>query len=351
MIEKMTRREFSRALDRRTFLKACAALGVGAAAGGTLQYFLKAGTVDAGGPGQSETRLAMGTYVTVTAVHDSRDQADEAIAAAFDEMDRLIGILSRHRPSTALSVLNATGRLSNPPPELVDVLKHAVHLQGVTGGAFDVTVGPIIDLLERAPGLRLPTENEIADALQRVGSDKLIVTTNSVRFRTRDMSVTLDGIAKGYVVDRMADVLASHDIASHLVNAGGDIRTSGKNKHGHPWTIAIEDPEKMRQYPDVIKLNTGAVATSGNYEVYYDDEKVFHHIVNPHSGQSPHDCTSATVRTDTAIEADALSTATFVLGPNAGVRFIDQLGDRQCLLVSSDGQIFRSRGWALANSV
>lgn len=352
-MKQLTRRELSRALDRRRFLKGCAALGIGAAAGGTLMRVLRAPAAGGDAPVASETRLAMGTYVTVTAAEVSRDQAETAIDAAFDEMERLIGILSRHRPSTALSVLNATGRLSTPPPELVDVLKRAVHLNGVTGGAFDVTVGPLIDLFERTVGKDPSTEpagGELAEALERVGSSQLIVTGRSVRFRARDMSVTLDGIAKGYVVDRMSEVMVSHGVANHLVNAGGDIRTRGSRAQGHRWTVAIEDPQKMRQYPDVIKMTNGAVATSGSYEVYYDDEKIFHHIVDPHTGQSPHQCVSATVRAASVIEADALSTATFVLGPPAGVRMIERLGERQCLVVDKDGQVLRSRGWDSANT-
>jgi thiamine biosynthesis lipoprotein len=159
------------------------------------------------------------------------------------------------------------------------------------------------------------------------------------------MGITLDGIAKGYIVDRAAEVLSKNGIKNYLVNAGGDIRTAGVRSDKKAWTIAIQDPKKKRQYPDIVHLGNGAIATSGNYEVYFDREKMFHHIVDPRTGRSPRLTTSVSVRARTAMDADALSTSVFVMTPDGGTRFIDSLSSCECLVIDKKGRMFRSSGW------
>jgi thiamine biosynthesis lipoprotein len=167
------------------------------------------------------------------------------------------------------------------------------------------------------------------------------------------MGITLDGIAKGYVVDAMSAILAAAGVENHLVNAGGDIRTSGKSVSGEPWRIAIEDPEKKKNYPEVIRMTDGAVATSGGYEVYYDQERVFHHVVDPRTGVSPQHSSSVTVRSASVTVADALSTAVFVAEPTVGLRMVESAGRAyrsQCLILGTDGGRYSSAGWHSAQT-
>ena len=159
------------------------------------------------------------------------------------------------------------------------------------------------------------------------------------------MGITLDGIAKGYIVDRAGEVLAAKGIVNHLINAGGDILTNGVAAKGKPWTVAIQDPAKHKQYPDVIQLASGAIATSGNYEVFYDKEKVFHHIVDGRSGISPEISASVTVKADTVMDADALATSVFVMQPTLGINFINSQPDCECLVVGNNGLVAKSKGW------
>jgi thiamine biosynthesis lipoprotein len=162
------------------------------------------------------------------------------------------------------------------------------------------------------------------------------------------MAITLDGIAKGYIVDQAAALLAKNNINNFLINAGGDIRTKGQRQDRKPWAIAIQDPHKKKQYPDIIQMSDGAVATSGNYEVYFDQEKMFHHIVNPRTGMSPHADASVSVIAPTTMEADALSTSVFVMEPMEGIRFIDSLPRYECLILSTTGKMKKSKGWKSA---
>jgi thiamine biosynthesis lipoprotein len=135
-------------------------------------------------------------------------------------------------------------------------------------------------------------------------------------------------------------------IVNHLINGGGDIRTSGAAAKGQPWTVAIQDPAKQKHYPDVIRMTSGAIATSGNYEIFYDREKVFHHIVNGRTGLSPEISASVTVRAATVMDADALATSVFVMQPTAGIGFINGQPGCECLVVANNGLVARSNGWS-----
>ncbi|HEX5133204.1 MAG TPA: FAD:protein FMN transferase [Candidatus Krumholzibacteria bacterium] len=334
-------------IDRRRFLLAAGALGVGAVAGASLQSAYKVVKLGRSRQQVEQTVVRMGTYVTIIAVHESRHAAEQAIGNAIAEMDRHVAVLSRHDGASPLSILNRDGNLSAAPGELLDVVRHAQWIHNTTRGAFDITVKPVVDLVADtfASGGHAPSDAALADALACVGSDRLEVHGRDLRLAAPGMGVTLDGIAKGFIVDRVSDSLSRDGVAHHLVNAGGDIRVRGTRASGKPWRIAIEDPEKKGRYRGVVELASGAVATSGNYEIYYDRERVHHHIVDPATGVSPVAATSVSVVAGSAMLSDALATAVFVLGPEHGPAVVDTLGGPACLVIDPRGGQFRSRGW------
>jgi len=294
----------------------------------------------------TKTRLAMGTYVAMTAIHPSRDEAENAIGLAFEEIERLNALLTRFESSSPVGELNASGRLAAPPLEVQELIARSLYYNRVTNGAFDITVKPLIDLYKNsfAAGIT-PSEKMIADMLPCIGSDKIRFQGGDVLLAHQQMGITFDGIAKGYIVDRASEILAEHGVVNHLINAGGDIRTSGVAAKGRAWTVAIQNPDKSSDYPDVITMKDGAIATSGNYEVFYDREKVFHHIVNGHTGHSPQLSTSVTVMAPSVMDADALATAVFVMEPAAGAGFVNSQPDTECFIIDRQGQVSRSSGW------
>jgi len=292
------------------------------------------------------TRPALGTLVSVTAIASSAAQGETAIAGAFDQLDRLAAILSRYEPASALSTLNDAGHLTGPPPELLAVVEPALHFYALSGGAFDVTVKPVLDLLgARFPG-SAPSAGELRDAAARVGAHHVATDRRRIEFARAGMGVTLDGIAKGYIVDRMADALARHGIRRFLIDAGGDIRVRGVKRPGRPWTVAVRDPSHQGAFPDVIELRGGAVATSGGYERFFDPARRFHHIINPASGFSPTVTWSVSVVAPTALTADALATTVFVLGPEAGLTLLETLPSCAGLIVEAGGVQRRSSRWS-----
>ena len=159
------------------------------------------------------------------------------------------------------------------------------------------------------------------------------------------MKITLDGIAKGYIVDKASKILLDHVIKRHLINAGGDIKAVGLRDDMQPWRVAIQDPKKRNNHLDVIDLTDGSVATSGNYENYFDRDMLYHHIADPKTGLSPVTTSSASVIAPTATDADALATALMVMEPEKGTMFIDSLAGYESLIITRDNQIKRSSGW------
>ena len=338
-------------IDRRSFMKLSGLLGLGLASAGVIPITAEAVKFNKKMHKVSKTRLAMGTFVSMTLIHASRDEAEEVMGQAFEEMDRLSALMNRYDERTAVGQLNREGHLNDLPPEVAEVVSRALYYHRLSQGNFDITVKPIIDLFKEKTGENqkaLPTHKELRKALEFVDSNNIELKGKAITFKKPGMGITLDGIAKGYIVDRASERLAAHGIKNHLINAGGDIRTMGARADNKSWTVAIQDPLKKRNYPDIVHMNTGSIATSGNYEIYFDREKMFHHIVDPKTGISPEMSTSVSVTAPTTMDADALATGVFVMNPVKGTGFINSLAQAESLIVAKDGTQLKSRGWKSA---
>jgi thiamine biosynthesis lipoprotein len=301
----------------------------------------------------SQVRPAMATLVSVTVLHPSESKAAEAVGRAYEEMDRVIGLLNRFDPASAVTELNRDWQLRDSPPELMDVFQHALHYHRLSRGAFDVTVKPLVDLYRQrvsSGAFSAPGAGELAEALELVGSEKIGLAGCKVSFERSGMGVTLDGIAKGFVVDRISETLRRWDMSRYLINAGGDIRAGGGKTDHLPWKVAVQDPSKQGDFPDIIHLSDGAVATSGSYESYFDDERRFHHIVSSETGRSPEWSRSVSVMAPTAMAADALATALSVMRPAEGMEFVASLRGCESLSIDGDGKQRRTEGWRSAVS-
>lgn len=293
------------------------------------------------------TRRAMTTFVAVTVEDRSRLRAEEAVAAAFGEMERLAALFTRFEAASPVGVLNGEGRLADPPPELRLVVSRGLELHRLSGGAFDPTVAPLVDLyqLHFAAHGGPPDEAERRSVRELVGARHLRLDDAGCRLQRRGMALTLDGIAKGYIVDRMVETLAAHGVRHALVNAGGDLRALGGRGGGRPWRVGVQDPRWPEATVETIALAGAAVATSGDYVRFHDLERRWHHTVVPSTGDSPPAIASVSVRAATAMDADALATAVFVLGTEAGCRLLETLPDAACLVLLRDGSRRASAAW------
>ncbi|MBW1690591.1 MAG: FAD:protein FMN transferase [Deltaproteobacteria bacterium] len=336
------------AITRRGFLGLSGVLGLGLAASPIGISLAEAAKFDRHLYKVSRSRPEMGTLTSITVLNYSKDQAYEAIDLAFEEIARLTKLMSRYDVDTPVSQLNRDGYLNGVPPELYFVLRESMRYHEISTGRFDITVKPLIDMyarLSQSSGGISGHEEKIHDLLNLVDARLIVMNESSIAFRKHGMGITLDGIAKGYIVDKAIGVLQTKGIKHALINAGGDIRTLGDKGQNRPWKIAIEDPQKKNDYPDIIAIKNGSVATSGNYEVFYNREKILHHIVNPKTGLSPLMNASLSVQAPTAMEADALSTTLFTLNPIESMRLVQSLPHCEALVVTRNNRKIKSTGW------
>ena len=295
----------------------------------------------------SRTGRALGTETTITALHVSHARAERAVNAAFDELERVEWLLSIYRPESQVSRLNRHGRLADPHEHLLTVLDHAQRISWRSGGAFDVTVQPLWNLFHQAQSRgALPDEAAIATARQLVDFRSLDVSRNEIRLRRQNAAITLNGIAQGYAADRVAAVLAEHGVEHALVNAG-EMVPLGKSTDGDQWTVGIQHPRQGDAYAAIVRLDGRALATSGDYATTFSDDFRFHHLFDPRTGISPTELASVSVVAPTAMAADALSTALFVLGPARGLDLIGQTPGADAFLVLKDGRTRATGGFPL----
>jgi thiamine biosynthesis lipoprotein len=211
--------------------------------------------------------------------------------------------------------------------ETATVVGEALRIGALTGGAFDVTVGPLVNLwsfgpAENHPG-RTPPDEKIQDALGRVGYQNVDVRRTPPRIRKKrpDVYLDLSGIAKGYAADAIAAHLERRKLHNYMVDIGGEIKANGYNNRGEAWRIAVESPVAgTREIRKVIALKNLAVATSGDYRNYFEQDGVrYSHIIDPRSGRPvSHRLASVTAVHASCMTADALATALLVLGPDKG---------------------------------
>ena len=329
--------------DRRTFLKTMGVCALGVSMAPVLHVlpsFAATGMIKV-----TQQKMLMGTLANITVLAPSKNLGEEAIGQAFVEIQRQIGIFDRYNSSTPLSVLNQDGRLQGAPNELLEVVDFSTNLHVRTGGKFDVTIAPVVNLLEHSQGQ--PSAQDLKAALALVNSKELHRQGNNVRLGASGMAVTLDGVAKGFIADRAAHVLSQAGVNDFLIDAGGDIRVSGTSDGLHrPWRVAIEDPDKQGKYPTIIEMTGGAVATSGGYEIFYDPTRKSTHLLNPATGRSPQYVRSVSVKAPTVKEADALATAVSIMRPQDAIRLMSSLPGHSCFLVTSSGVTMASPNWA-----
>jgi len=275
-----------------------------------------------------------GIPFTVKAYNVPEGLFEETVAAIEAETERLEQIFSVHRADSEVSRLNREGTLQGSP-ELARVARAALKISGDSEGAFDVTVGPLLDLWRYAAReKRWPTEDEVRQRMELVDYRQLQVSsTDAVSLKQKNMAVDFGGIAKGYIVDMAAQRLKKQGIQRGIVDAGGDLVLF--NSVGEePFRVGIKHPEQPDSRFAVMTLDSGAVVTSGCYERFemVGDRKVCH-IVDPRTGYPVGELLSVTIVAQEATTADGLATAVMVLGNERGQALVRSLPGVEAVLV------------------
>ncbi len=223
------------------------------------------------------------------------------------------------------------------------MLKKSNYFAHLSDGAFDVTVGPLMDLWGFGQGqYYVPSDNELKLKLALVGYDAIVVdqAEKTVFLPEKGMEIDLGGIAKGYATDMAVQKLRQMGIQSAIINAGGNVYALGTKPDGSPWLTGIQDPRNANKIIAVIQAKDTAVVTSGDYQRYFIRDGIsYHHILNPLTGKPAKEASSTTVTAPSATEADVLSTTLFVLGPQAGAEFIQQFPNADAVFIDNQREI------------
>lgn len=300
----------------------------------------------------TRAEFLMDTLVQSTVFAREAIQGQNALQAAYQEMIRLEGLLDRHHPDSEVTQINrAAGREPAPvSPETLLIIEQAQEFAVLTGGAFDITVGPLLRLWRFADGGgQVPPEESLRAAAALVDFRQIEVDrpAGSVFLRKNGAEIDLGGIAKGFVADRAVEVLRRSGVTSASVDAGGDIRLIGAKPDGSPWRIGVRHPRERRGIIAVLELRDSAVVTSGDYERYFLFEGTrYHHLLDPATGRPAGGLVSVTVVAPEAMTADALSTAVFVLGRERGLELVESLPGIEALLVTAELEVVYSSGLA-----
>jgi len=298
----------------------------------------------------------MGTTFTVKVVGGvlSEERQQEILELIESELEGINQKMSHYLEDSELSRFN---RHREPTPfpvsaETFEVFRHARELSALSGGAFDITVGALVNAWGFGPVEREierpPSEEEIALLLQQVGYTEVELDPMGRTLKKSSPMIFCDlsAIAKGYAVDRVAEALEGEGITDYMVEVGGEVRTKGVNDGGVSWRIGIERPvSDSRVLQQVIPLSGWAMATSGDYRNFYEVDGVrVSHTIDPRTGLPlTHRLASVSVVEELAVRADGLATALMVLGPDEGYSLAVDHGLAALFLIHDEGGGFRER--------
>ena len=294
----------------------------------------------------------MGTFAHVIVVAHDEGTAQAGLDAARDEILRVDALMSDYKPDSPLSQLNQQAATApvTVDEELFDLLRKSIEYSRRTEGAFDITIGPLVDVWRRAgKQRRSPSQEELNAASQRVGFERLTLNAENrtVQFAVNGMRLDLGGIAKGHAIDRAVERVKALGALGGLVDIGGDLRCFGTPPEGRAhWTVGLQHPRDDQALLLRLRLNNWAVATSGDYRRFVVVEGQSHSLIlDPAKRQGAKGLTSVTIFAPHAIDADVLATAVSVMGPEKGLACIEAQDQIEAILLESDsGQMVYSSG-------
>ncbi len=289
-----------------------------------------------------QTRLLLGTYVSITCLSAQGLETNLILDSAFAQIEKLEKVFSPTLPASEIFQINRrlhkqTFQLS---PSTFFVTQKAMEIARVSQGAFDITISPLTAFWKNCVAQnKLPQKAELAAVLKNIGYRHLTLSPQERTIQIKNPAVKIDlgGIAKGYIVDQIAQMLRDNkNIAHAIIDAGGDMYCLGKNIKGRPWQIGIKHPKNKNEILDVLSLTDMAVATSGNYERFFKVKgKQYSHIIHPQTGFPVSSIVSVTIIAPSCLMADGIATAVTVLDKKKGLALIARIAEVEGMIISS----------------
>ena len=298
-----------------------------------------AGTLSAELPKQTRVGFYLDTVITLTAYTDH----PELLEKALETCGTYEQLLSRTvEGSDVWQINHAEGKTVTVSPETAEILRTAVQISELSGGAFDVTIAPASTLWDFTSGeQKIPAEDELAAAAEKIDWRKVQLEGNDVTLPA-GMMIDLGGIAKGYIADELKSLLESKGVKHALINLGGNVLAVGGKKDGSPFKVGIQYPFKNEgEIIAAADVKDRSLVTSGSYERYVEsDGKIWHHILDPKTGYAvDNDLVSVTICCESSLQADALSTSLFLLGLERGAKLIEQTDGVSALIITDDYEL------------
>ena len=294
----------------------------------------------------SKDIFAMDTYMTVTAYGDN---CQEAVEAACSEINRIDSLLSTGNADSEVAGLNeaGSGQLSE---DTVFLYEKAREIYEATGGAFDISIYPIMKLWGFTDSnFRVPDDAEIENTLKLVDMSAISFDekTDTLTFDSEGMAIDFGGIAKGYTSDRIMEIFEEYEVDCGMVSLGGNVETYNLKTDGSKWKIGIQDPDDSDGIIGVLSTVDEAVITSGGYERYFEEDGVtYHHIIDPKTGYPANSgLKSVTIVSGDGTLADGLSTSIYIMGLNKATDFYQTSDyDFEMILLTDDGTLYITEG-------
>jgi len=285
----------------------------------------------------------MGTTYSITVVADQLPPDDLS-----QQIDRLLSkvdsSMSTYKNESEISRFNrlSVGQTQKISSEFAEVIRLSQKIWHQSNGAFDPTIGPLVDLWGFGPVDRegqVPSSESIEQVLSNVGFESIVLEDLTLS-KLAPVALDVSAVAKGYAVDLVANHLEMLALPDYLVEIGGEIRVSGTNPDGQPWRIALEQPQLFAAVDRVIEISDSAIATSGDYRNYFEKDGVrYSHTIDPRTGMPiRHKLVSVSVIAESCAEADAWATALSVMGAVESKKLANQLGLAVYMLVREDDQ-------------
>ena len=290
----------------------------------------------------------MGSRFDITVVANSKDQGNEYIDIAIDEISRIEKIISSWDPNSQTSTINKNAGIKPVvvDKELFELIERAQAISKLTSGAFDISYASM-DKIWKYDGsmTEMPSEEKIKNSVEKVGFQNILLNKKeqTVFLKFKGMKIGFGAIGKGYAADKAKAILIDKGVKSGIINASGDLNAWGKQANGKDWMVAITNPLNKEKAFSWLPVNNAAVVTSGNYEKFVNFNGVrYSHIIDPRTGYPSTGIVSVTIFTKNAEFADAISTSIFVMGVETGLDFINQLKGVACIIVDEDNKVHSS---------
>ena len=293
------------------------------------------------------TQMHMGTWVSITAVAPDREAAQYAASAGFQEIHRLEELLSTWIKDSELSrVTGAAGKEAvSVSPDTMKVLQASVAMARLTGGGFNILVGPAVEAWSVLDRQQIPSESELENIrpLTNLNALQLSQAQGTVYLAKPGMRVDVGGIGKGFAADMAVEAMQKAGATAGVVALSGDIRTFGQMPDGTTFPFGIRHPRREGTVLAFVDLQNEAISTAGDYERYFERDGVrYHHVLDPVTLQPARDCQSVTIVAKDGLTADGLDTGIFVMGPERGLALVESLPGVGAVIVDRDGKVWVS---------